>query len=411
MKRSTALCLLMLVSLPLSRAAVKRHAAKPETTAQAGAITPQFWGMHTLSPGRHWPMVPFGSLRPAGISWGAVETARGVYDWHGVDTWVAAAQSRHVQLDYLFLNTPQWASTRPQEKCNRGPIGCAAPPNDKDWTQFITALATRYRGRIASYEMWNEPNASGYFTGSPADMVHLVSLAYPIIKSIDPQAIVVSPGVSSTGWPTPYEVWINDFLKAGGGKYVDAIAWHSYPGRSNQPALPPEDVVNQIQKVRKAMVKNGYGNLPLWDTEGGWGGDSQLPDEQAQAEFLARWYVLQFNEGVARVFWYQWDSPKWGTLWREGTGETPAAAAYMQVYKWLSGATGATPCAPSSSSIWTCNLLKGNKKFQIAWSTSGPTVLSAHSNFSTYLDLAGEKHPTAGQPLKVGSSPILIQVQ
>lgn len=374
-------------------------------------FTPQFMGMHTLSPTRHWPTVPFGAMRPAGTTWGAIEPKEGQFDWHGLDTWVAASQAHHVELDYLFLNTPQWASTRPEEKCNRGMIGCAAPPTDKAWVSFVTTLVKRYKGRISSYEMWNEPNAIGFYTGTAAEMAHLVSLAYPIIKSSDPQAIVVSPAPSSTGWPTPYDTWMNEFLAAGGKKYVDVIAWHAYVGRSNQPALPPESVVEQIKKIRAVMAKNGVSALPLWDTEGGWGSDAQLPDEQAQADFVSRWYLIQFSYGVARAYWYQWDNPKWGTLWREGAGETPAGRAYAQMYKWLDGATGSTPCRPTHGPIWTCGLLKGGKKYLIAWSVGAPTPFAGHKPISSYSDIKGTIHPGTRQPVVSGSSPILFQAQ
>ena len=129
-----------------------------------------FVGMHSLSPTRHWPRVRFGSIRPAGTSWGAIEPAKGQFDWHSLDSWVAQAEIHHVQLDYVFLNTPQWASTRPSEPCVGKRVGCAAPPNLDDWSAFITALVTRYRGKISSYELWNEPNGSGFWTGTPKQM-------------------------------------------------------------------------------------------------------------------------------------------------------------------------------------------------------------------------------------------------
>jgi hypothetical protein len=413
MKRWGIMCMLILLLPATSGAGRKSHARakKRNGGSLSQPFAPQFMGMHTLSPTRHWPSVPFGSMRPAGTTWGAVEPTQGHFDWHGVDTWVAASQAHGVQLDYVFLNTPQWASTHPDEHCNRGPIGCAAPPTDKAWTEFVTTLVRRYKGKIASYEMWNEPNAIGFFTGSPTDMAHLVAVAYPIIKSIDPSAIVVSPAPSSTGWPTPYDTWLDQFLAAGGGKYVDVIAWHAYAGRANQPALPPEEVVDQIEKVRAVMAKHRVSDLPLWDTEGGWGSDSQLPDEQAQADFLARWYLIQFTHGVARAYWYQWNNPKWGTLWRDGTGQTPAARAYEHVYHWLDGASGSTPCAAKKGPIWTCSLFKGNNQYLIVWSQTGHGKFSDYRSFSSYVDLTGEKHPSTGQPLAVSSSPILFQRQ
>lgn len=398
-------CVLLLTAAPGGAAAKKPFAC----LAASQPFTAQFMGMHTLSPTRHWPAVPFGSMRPAGTTWGAIEPERGKFDWHGLDSWVAASQAHGVELDYVFLNTPQWASTHPEQKCNRGSIGCAAPPRDDAWKEFITALVERYKGRIASYEMWNEPNAIGFFTGSPGEMEHLVSIAYPIIKSIDPGATVVSPAPSSTGWPTPYAEWLDQFLAAGGGKYVDVIAWHAYAGRANQPALPAEQIVDQIKEIRAVMAKHGVSDLPLWDTEGGWGNDSQLPDEQAQASFLARWYLIQFTHGVARAYWYQWDNPKWGTLWREGSGESPAALAYAKVYEWLNGATGSSPCGSANGSIWSCTICKGRAQYLLAWSTAGAQASPKHPEFSSYTGLDGEKHPSNRQPVMVTSSPILFQ--
>lgn len=406
MKEWKAMCCVVL--LLSTGSCVAWAKTPPSCKADSQPFTAQFMGMHTLSPTRHWPTVTVGSMRPAGTTWGTIEPKQGQFDWHGLDAWVAASQAHGAQLDYVFLNTPQWASTQPKQRCNRGPIGCAAPPRDDAWSGFITALVQRYKGRIASYEMWNEPNAIGFFTGSAADMEHMVSIAYPIIKSIDPGAIVVSPAPSSTGWPIPYDQWMDQFLAAGGGKYVDAVAWHAYAGRANQPALPPEEIVEQIDKIRAVMAKHGVSDLPLWDTEGGWGGDSQLPDQQVQAAFLARWYLIQFTHGVARAYWYQWNNPNWGTLWSEGTGNTPAALAYARVYAWLSGATGSSPCAPAEGSVWTCTLCKGSDSYVVAWSSAEDAPFIPGS-FSTYTGLDGQKRPDKGQAVMLSGSPILFQ--
>lgn len=397
-----------LMGSALSTNAPDTRAASTEA-ARSIPFTRQFMSMHTLSPSRHWPVVPVGAMRPAGITWATIEPERGHFNWQGVDNWVAQSLAHHAQLDYLFLNTPQWASTRPNEKCNRGYIGCAAPPNDKDWTQFITALVTRYKGRIATYEMWNEPGSIGYFTGSPAEMAHLVSLAYPIIKSIDPQAIVVSPSPSTTDWPIPFAVWMDKFLKAGGGKYVDVIAWHSYASYTNKPAGPPEKVASEIQTLRALMAKYGVGNLPLWDTEGSWGTNTSLPDPQQQADWLVRWYLIQFSYGVERVYWYQWDSPAVGTLWTPDHGLDPAGEAFVELYHLLDGATGSTPCTPTAGSIWTCDLFKGTTKIRAVWSTSGPASFSNYAGFTECSNLSGTVHHLNGQPVMVDSTPIFFR--
>jgi len=379
-------------------------------SSQPTTFSTYFVGMHTLSPSRHWPTVPFGAIRTSGTSWGALEPEKGNFDWHSLDTWVSQAQAHHVALDYVFLNTPQWASTRPNEACNNGPHGCAAPPHPEDWEEFVTAVVTRYKGRINSYELWNEPNASGYWTGTPQQMVDMASRAYRIIKSVDPNALVVSPSASSTGWPSPADVWLDQYLSAGGGKYADVIAWHGYSGRNDRPSLPPEDLVKQINVVKAVMAKHHLSNLPLWSTEGGWGKNSQLPSDEQQADFIAKWYLIQFTNGVSRAYWYQWDNANWGTLWTD-SGLTPAGVAMQQVYDWMKDTTASTPCRQTGASLWSCDLKKGNVQYRAVWSSSGTVTYPEGQKFASFVQLGNKVSAQAGKPVSVGSRPVFFRMQ
>jgi putative glycosyl hydrolase len=386
---------------------------------QAGSVTEsretkfsqRFMGMHVLSPNRHWPDIPIGGVRTSGVSWGAIETASGKYDWSGLDNWVAQAQAHGVDLTYVILNTPTWASTRPRQRCTRGPLGCAAPPKLPAWEEFITALSKRYRGKIANYELWNEPNAEGYWTGSPGEMAKLASIAYPIIKANDPGATVLSPSPSSTGWPTTYDSWLDAYFSSSGGRYADVIAWHGYCGRSNAPTLAPELLVEQISNVRRVMAKHGLEHLPLWNTEGGWGKNSQLPNLDDQAAFIARWYLLQFTHGVARAFWYQWDNPDWGTLWRPDRGDSSAATAYAQVVAWLTSVTSSTPCSEDPKHTWTCTLKAGKKSYRIAWDASGPPSSGSLVVAPSARPTAGDSRFPADGPPPLGPKPVLLNFE
>jgi hypothetical protein len=380
--------------------------------SRTARFSEEFLGMHTLSPTRHWPTVPFEGMRPAGVSWGALEPMRGKYDWRSLDSWVTESQGHGAQLDYVFLNTPRWASTRPSEPCSGGRSGCAAPPNLKDWEDFVSALVTRYKGRISSYELWNEPNASSFWSGSPEQMAELAAHAYPLVKSIDPAAVVTTPSASSTGWPLAHDAWLDRYLSAGGGRYADVVAWHGYAGRNDRPALPPEDLARQIQALRSTLERHHLSQLPIWDTEGGWGKDAQLPDEDEQASFLIKWYAIQFTSGIERAYWYQWDNPEWGTLWREGTGLTPAGAAYLQVAGWLEDATPASPCRPvRASTLWTCDLRKKGALYRIAWSTSGKTPFATMDRVVGFTEAGHAQQASDGQPVMVGSRPVLFQMR
>jgi hypothetical protein len=186
---------------------------------------------------RVWPVAPIGALgKGAGLSWRYLEPARGTYKWYGTDKYVEAAQRHGVDFLYTFEATPQWASARPNEPCTSGKIGCAAPPADiQDWDDFVTALVTRYKGRIKIYELWNEPTTQLEWSGSYGDMVRLAKSAYRIIKSLDHDAIVLTPAPSAHGYqpraitsPIQHE-WMRQYLQAGGASFADGGSWHAYP--------------------------------------------------------------------------------------------------------------------------------------------------------------------------------------
>jgi hypothetical protein len=240
-------------------------------------------------------------------------------------------------------------------------------------------------------------------------MADLASRIYPLIKSIDPSAIVTSPAVSSSGWPLSHDAWLDQYLAAGGGKFADVIAWHGYAGRNDRPALPPEGLSEQITALRKVLAKHNAGQLPIWNTEGGWGKDAQLPDENEQAAFLVKWFMINFTNGIARAYWYQWDNPEWGTLWRDGTGITAAGRAAQQVIGWLDETTAAAPCAAvRGSQLWQCDFKKGDKLYRVAWSASGETPLPDASNVAAVTPV-GQERQSARAPMVVTSQPVLIE--
>jgi hypothetical protein len=240
-------------------------------------------------------------------------------------------------------------------------------------------------------------------------MVELASSAYPIIKSIDPDAIVTTPAVSSSGWPLSHDAWLDQYLDAGGGKFADVIAWHGYAGRNDRPALPVEGLSDQIQALRKVLAKHNMGQLPIWNTEGGWGKDAQLPDEGEQAAFLVKWFMINFTNGIARAYWYQWDNPLWGTLWRESTGITQAGRAAQRIPDLLDGVTAASACHAIRGSLWMCELQKGSQRFGVVWSSSGEGTLSDVANLVAITSLNGTRTAANGKAIKVGSQPVILE--
>src|SRR5207244_3572630 len=137
----------------------------------------------------------------------------------------------------------------------------AEPKSLDDWRDYVRMVAGRYDRRVRYYEIWNEPNFRQFYTGTVDGMISLVAEARRLVKQVDSTNVVVSPAAATVnGIP-----WLEDFLKHGGGQYVDVIGFHFYVSPK-----APEDMVPLIQRVHDIAGKYGLSDRPIWNTETGW---------------------------------------------------------------------------------------------------------------------------------------------
>jgi hypothetical protein len=367
-----------------------------------GGIPATLFGMH-IGGQPHWPTVSIGALGkgPATL-WPYVERTKGVFDWSNLDARVNKAQSHGVSYFFSPEKVPPWAaadlSSCAPTYAGSSVIGCTSMvTNIQDWDDYVTALVTRYKGRIQIYELWNEPNIS--FTGTMADLVTLTTHMYNIIRSIDHDAFILSPSPSTSG--TGIGSYIDNYFAAGGPTGVDGISFHTY-------TATPEKVIAYVNNIKQIAAKHGLASKPLWNTEGSWGTASLTSDVQVAA--VARFYLLQWSNGVSRFYWFAWDDPAWGTLWDPTHGPHPAAVAYQQVYDWMVGATMTSPCSVDATSTWTCGLNRpGGYQAQAIWNTATTSSYTPPSKFTRYSDLAGHTFPITGGSVMIGAKPILLE--
>ncbi|HKS75181.1 MAG TPA: cellulase family glycosylhydrolase [Terriglobales bacterium] len=400
------------------------------------SVPASFFSM-TIHGNNNLPTIPFGSARlwGTGTSWMDINYAPGVFDFTNIDTWIGISHARHIDLIYTFGQVPGWASSNPGLVCgnNGSPLGSCAPPNDlnsdgtgtnQHWKDFVTAVVTHAAGQIKYWEIWNEPTVSGYWQGTNQQMLRLAQDAYTIIKSADPNALVATPS-PSTGI-TGVAGWMGPYLGLGGGKYADIIAFHAY-SYVNQPGVypQPEDIVPLINNLKSVLAANAQAQKPLWCTEGDWGmtNVNGFTDQDLHAAYLARHYLLQESEGVARYYWYAWDNGFSGGLpdglWVPNSGITLPGTAYQQVENWLVGATSTSQCS-TQGTVWTCNYTRSNGyQAEAIWDTSqacsngvcSTSSQPASSQYLHYRDLAGNTTQINGGTVPVGAKPILLENQ
>ena len=381
-----------------------------------------------------WPTVPFGTLgKPAGNSWATIEHTAGSYNWTAVDNYVQNAASHGAaQIMYTIYGVPSFYAPT-SAPC--GQLGCAGPPTDiAAFTAFVTALVTRYKGRITYYELWNEANRGQNWIGSDAEFITIAQAAYQAIKNLDPNAKVLTPSPDAG---STFESFVQNYLQAGGASYADGVAFHGYRCQdgvpnpavtclqgtscdSNALDCAGSPLENQITNIRTAAAAGNASSKPIYDTEGGWGQNHELPDTADQAAYVSRWYIIQASEGVRIATWYGWGvgQPSDPAAWGSYAGVSQVLTAYQATYNWLNGSTLKSACAFDSSNIWTCPITFSNGKTGlVVWdgnSHSADGITTSYAPASQYIqyeDLSGSP-PAAiasGGTVTIGEAPILLE--
>lgn len=365
-----ACSLLAIGSAPVGGLELPGPAAELKGSSQAVPRT--FFGMHmhradTTTP---WPRVKFGSWRlwDAGVAWPSLEPAKGKWDFRKLDRYLAMAKLTGVEILLPLGLSPAWASARPAEKAAYGPGNAAEPRDMADWRNYVRTVGERYKGRVRLYEIWNEPNDKTFFSGTAANLVELTRIASEELKRIDPDIRLVSPSVTGGGKEVN---WLDDFLRLGGGAYVDVIGYHFYVAHTK-----PEAMLENINEVRRVMVKHGVAKKPLWNTETGWliaseeGGTSDGPagwkklDRVSTGAYITRAHILSWAAGVERFYWYSWDNSSMGFLEpNTKTVKQYAVNAYARTLEWLVGSV-VSGCRKFAG-VWRCTLT--DSKGQSAW--------------------------------------------
>jgi len=326
------------------------------------------------------------------LSWAGAEPINNSYQPDDLDNIVDAAQSNNLKLILRVSDAPDWA------------WGMGDPSQwANEFGDFMVWVAGRVKSRApnleVAYVIWNEPNLPNEWEGrasQPSWMVNLLQAAYPRIKAVDPEAVVVAPGMATTGGSfsgcgvniSTTAVGMNatytqrllatlamndlEFICAiyqnGGQGYFDVLGTHPY-GFAYEPERNPSSVnglaFRRAEQQRAIMEAQGDGDKQMWAIEFGWfvnncpGEDCsgpwesrvwQIVSESNQADYLVRAYDYAFENwpwmGVMTFFnldfnivsWYQCCDPIRGY----GIANNPAYNALKNMPKQISGSLRGT---------------------------------------------------------------------
>jgi len=170
------------------------------------------------------------------VEWFRYNPSPGAYDWGSLDRIVDACNANGVNVLFSVVKAPKWA--QPPGDTEPGP-----PADLNTFGTFLREMATRYKGRVKAYEVWNEQNLYYEWGGkghklNAARYVELLKVAYNAIKSVDPSAVVISGAPTPTGFndgdtAIDDRLYLEQMYQAGMARYCDAVGIH--PSGYNNP--------------------------------------------------------------------------------------------------------------------------------------------------------------------------------
>ena len=261
--------------------------------------------------GAHWVRLD--------LDWDGVQAGGpDAWNWARFDSQARLAEQQGLEVLAVVTFTPGWANG------GRGPT---TPPSDAAmYGRFLAAAVDRYHyggvagTHIRAWEIWNEPNHPPFWAGAPdaRGYVGLLRHAYLGVKSVDPDAIVVSGGMASSGDlrdPGNAEHPVNFLIAmydAGAAGLFDALGDHPYAPVPFSPLTQTPGSMGwnsflYTQTLHEIMNAHGDGFKQIWGTETGppTGFCSGCVTETTQSEWLAQEYVTWNSWSfTGPLFWH-----------------------------------------------------------------------------------------------------------
>ncbi len=254
------------------------------------------------------------------FAWSNLEPEAGAWNFTEADRIMNEVERRDIQLIIRLGQVPQWATSVNLDD----PEIIDAPPDDlTTWANYCRTLAERYTGRVKAYQIWNEPNLTREWGGAPpnaASYVQLLRLCSAAIRDADPDAILISSGLSPTGTQDERahrdDIYLDAMYRAGFQQYIDVVGVHA-PGWAHPPSYGPDDAerdgnprwatFRRVEDLRKIMLQHDDAARQMAILEFGWTIDPLHPEyawhavtEQQQAQYIVDAYAY------AAEHWRPW---------------------------------------------------------------------------------------------------------
>jgi O-antigen ligase len=207
--------------------------------------------------------------------WAELEPQAGQYDWARWDLIVQAVRQQGLQITAVVDTSPAWAR-RPADRDNR----LAPPQYVTPYGLFVRALAQRYAGQIAAYQVWDQPNIApcwGAGNVDPAAYTRLLKLAAAEIRRADPSALVLCAALAPNAEPGGRNLSDVLFLRAmyaadarGSFDVLPSKAYGFWTGPEDRRVDPQVLNLSRLILLREELASQKDRSVPIWAVEFGW---------------------------------------------------------------------------------------------------------------------------------------------
>jgi len=280
-------------------------------------------------------LVPLGikKIRLQG-GWAKTERDQGKYDWRWLDRIIDDALSRGLEI---ILQTNYGNPIYPGGGSRH--LSGGFPTSEEAWAawdKWVEAMATRYKGKVRDWEMWNEPNNNKAHTPEITADVNIRTAE--IIKRVIPDARIAG-GVLNSPAVKYAEGWLKRIAETQKQPLFTWFIYHAYTRN------PDEKHYDEVAKL-KALFQQYAPTIKLWQGEAGTqsefclgGALSKYPwTELTQAKWNTRRMLGDLGHDVeslvfsiADLDYNRWDGYQLGDMDRYGLVKTDKQYRLLKV--------------------------------------------------------------------------------
>ncbi|MCP4246205.1 MAG: hypothetical protein GY778_04070 [bacterium] len=216
--------------------------------------------------------------------WSLVEPQQGTFVWDDFDRAVASYERHGIKLFAILCYSSAWS-------------GGVCPDTDAErerFANYVFKMVERYKGRVAAWEIWNEPNIQPFWSPLPDPELYaqLLRAAYAAAKKADPDSVIVGGSLAGPDYD-----FLDKVYQHGARGTFDVLSYHNY-GQE----LDITREWSAVHRLREVMRRHGDGDKPIWHTETGFYTGPVGLTEHEQAARIVRYSVGLLGLGIKKTF-------------------------------------------------------------------------------------------------------------